>query len=347
MYDDLDDLREIGTPKAAFALVPFLWHEDEDLASHAALNLARLLHQANIENALRDYPLTEEQKKVEWFEWVWEPFNQYEPIDSSLPVIAGRIAYLINQIAENEMRVMIKVEVISNLEPRIVIPLAIQFQHKWEWIIASVVKNTQQPQKVFIELESILENTDTYKPTLNNWKNIFRPLEYKFIKSWHFLAIILLAMPMIVIIFTGITIGITNGVVVTVDIINGFMVTTLNSATKAVISVGIVIVTFLFLISSLWMTKIIIFRIFRIFIIFIFIIFAYFFLRFIFSLIQTYLSFFSIGIGIVIVLIITLLYLMGRRKEHEARNPLHELLKPPKTSNSPTLKWWGLGWFRK
>jgi len=28
MQYELDDLREIGTPKAALALVPFLWHED-------------------------------------------------------------------------------------------------------------------------------------------------------------------------------------------------------------------------------------------------------------------------------------------------------------------------------
>ncbi|RKZ76878.1 MAG: hypothetical protein DRR19_28350, partial [Candidatus Parabeggiatoa sp. nov. 1] len=119
MYQDvLDDLRAIGTPISASALVPFLWHEDNNLASHAALNLAMLLPKKEIENALRNYVLTEEQRKAKWFEGVWKP----EPIGSSLPIITGRIAYLIIQVVEKKG---VTFE-ISDLDPRIITSLVVQ-----------------------------------------------------------------------------------------------------------------------------------------------------------------------------------------------------------------------------
>lgn len=60
----------------------------------AAWRLAALLHQPNVENVLRDYPLTEEQLRADKLDWIWEPFN--EPANSALPIIAGRIAYFMD-----------------------------------------------------------------------------------------------------------------------------------------------------------------------------------------------------------------------------------------------------------
>ena len=38
-YPAIDDLYRIGTPDAAVALVPLLWHENQKLAIYAALHL--------------------------------------------------------------------------------------------------------------------------------------------------------------------------------------------------------------------------------------------------------------------------------------------------------------------
>jgi hypothetical protein len=172
MYNELDYLRKIGTPKAAIALVPFLWHKNDGLASRAALNLATLLPKPDVENALRDYPLTKEQRKAKWFNWVWAPFNEYEPVGSSLSVIAGRIVYLINLFSESEV---IYFEATLNLEPRIFIPLAVLEQSKWKIIVNVIVGKAQQPKEEFVKLKSILEDEGTPAPTLNDWKNIFTP----------------------------------------------------------------------------------------------------------------------------------------------------------------------------
>jgi len=184
MYDELDDLREIGTPKAAIALVPFLWHEDNNLASRAALNLATLLLKPDVESALRDYSLTKEQRKADWFKWVWEPLNEYEPDGSSLPIITGRIGYIINQLSANEIK---KFQKISNLDLRIVIPLAITDQLKWNMILRIIVENTQYPKKEFVRLKNILGRIGISTPTISDWKNIFISSKFAFRNAPNFI----------------------------------------------------------------------------------------------------------------------------------------------------------------
>ena len=103
MYDVLIDKlnlwQQIGTPKAALEIVPFLWHEDSTLASHAALNLGALLsRRTEIKNALRDYTLTEEQKNADLFEGIfWPLFDESITKSSSLLIIIARMIHLITQ----------------------------------------------------------------------------------------------------------------------------------------------------------------------------------------------------------------------------------------------------------
>jgi len=193
MYDVIDDLREIGRPKAALALVPFLWHEDNDLASRTALNLATLLPKPEVENVLRDYPLTKEQRKADWFDWVWAPFNEYEPDGSSLPIITGRIGYLIDwylpsipfEMKEDDMLAYLyqmrihQIEIpktIPDIDLRIIIPIIINGQYRGNRLLF------HNKKEEFIKLRNIF--VDTPKPTLDDWKHIFvSPKVYLKIKS--------------------------------------------------------------------------------------------------------------------------------------------------------------------
>lgn len=92
--DALNDLRAIGTPAAAEGVVPLLWHDDQDLARRAAWSLAGMLSQPDVESALRDYRLTLLQRTADRIDYVWQPFAELP--ESSLPVIAGRIARLMS-----------------------------------------------------------------------------------------------------------------------------------------------------------------------------------------------------------------------------------------------------------
>jgi hypothetical protein len=250
----LDDLQNIGTPQAARAFVPLLWHEDTTLTTQAAFHLGALMSQHAVENALRNYPLRDEYWKATWFEWVWEPFS--EPIDSSLPIITGRIAYLIEQaIQKGDVKTAVKVD------QRIIIPLAVRYgitrgqfiefeipdetedtiissfqmlgitinknHHNKHYIRLIDIVNTLpdellshessqrtlmkaacltlirikakstamllellDPKEMFVLLRSLVNIT---KPTLNDWRNIYRPITYNFEQSWHYRAILFLA----------------------------------------------------------------------------------------------------------------------------------------------------------
>ena len=112
----MDDLQAIGTPQAAEELVSLLWHADQSLAASAAWRLAALLAKPNVENVLQYYPLTREQRSENWFDWIWQPFN--ESADSAVPVIAGRVAYLIDH-APMETVPAASMEI----DPRLGIPL--------------------------------------------------------------------------------------------------------------------------------------------------------------------------------------------------------------------------------
>jgi hypothetical protein len=96
-----DALQMVGTPDAALVLTDLLWAEDKERSPQAAWRLAGLLPNPSIEATLREFPLTPEQRKAPYLEWLWEPFN--EPGTSSLPVIVGRIGYWLEQSLQNSV----------------------------------------------------------------------------------------------------------------------------------------------------------------------------------------------------------------------------------------------------
>jgi len=111
-----DDLRDIGTPEAVNSLVDLLWHKDQRVAGCAAWRLAALTPSKKVEESLRDYPLNYDQKRSDCLPWLWIPFG--EPSVSSLPFIAGRVAYLMSTISVETAAVKMQ-----NVDPRISIPL--------------------------------------------------------------------------------------------------------------------------------------------------------------------------------------------------------------------------------
>jgi hypothetical protein len=126
----LADLRTIATPEAAVTLVPFLWNSslNEEVTYHSAWRLGELLFQSKIiEESLRTYRLTQVQKQPKYLlDWIWKPFS--EPSDSALPIIAGRIAYLLNDIINRQnLNEPIAHRFIPNpiptIDPRLMIPI--------------------------------------------------------------------------------------------------------------------------------------------------------------------------------------------------------------------------------
>jgi len=115
----LDDLLAIGTPDAAEAIVSSIWFdqsEEQQFWGRAAIHLAALLPRPEIEDRLRDYSLSAEQRRLTRLDWIWQPFN--EPMHSALPVIAGRIAYLLSQIKLSSIP-----KPLPSLDYRLVIPV--------------------------------------------------------------------------------------------------------------------------------------------------------------------------------------------------------------------------------
>lgn len=210
----LDDLYAIGTPKAAKALVPFLW--DSRLKEKTAWLLAALLPKPDVEAALGKYELSEEQRRGDWMDWIWQPFGK--PHDSALPIIAGRMAYLLDH---STIETAPKTQVA--LDPRLVIPLC-SIQHPYEIIkirtsiLFGELRPHQEPEKMrqFIEKSlnkitnpSILYLWNSLNPTLivdllfrisrgptpthDDWVNIFHRKKYDFKTSWHFRTILIFA----------------------------------------------------------------------------------------------------------------------------------------------------------
>jgi len=192
--DALDALLAIGTANAAKAIVPWLWQTQTNLAYQAAWRLAVILQQSNIEAALRNYSLTEDQREAKWLDWIWQPFN--EPPNSALPIIAGRIAYLISH-SPNEAIPKKQFQI----DPRLVIPLcSIELVGRTDFQTMAEYKPGDKPikgVKIFQYLLDSLERgkklylthclrASTKKVTKNHWLNIFRPTEYIFAASWHY-----------------------------------------------------------------------------------------------------------------------------------------------------------------
>lgn len=119
--DALDDLQRIGTPGSAVVLASLLWDNNQMTATNAAWRLATLLEQANVEDALRKISISVQQRSQNIIRSIWAPFK--EPIDSSLPIIAGRIGYLIDQFVRSPSQQKVLTEASQTIDDRIGVPL--------------------------------------------------------------------------------------------------------------------------------------------------------------------------------------------------------------------------------
>lgn len=92
--DAMDDIQAVGTPRAAKVFVKLLWDSNITFAGSAAWRLAALLSQPDVEDFLHEYELPE-GIKVRPPDWFRKSFGSNG--DTSLVVIAGRVAYLLDK----------------------------------------------------------------------------------------------------------------------------------------------------------------------------------------------------------------------------------------------------------
>lgn len=90
----INALQAIGTAKAMTALVPLLWHEQDEIQSISALKLAKMISAKNSFSALQNYPVTALEKNQPSYDWVWSPFSN----STSDCIIMGRIAFLLDHL---------------------------------------------------------------------------------------------------------------------------------------------------------------------------------------------------------------------------------------------------------
>ncbi|MBD2074346.1 NACHT domain-containing protein [Phormidium sp. FACHB-592] len=228
--DVLNDLQAIGTPDAALALVQVLWHNDLKLAGWAAWNLATLLPESEIEDGLRQCRLSDHQRQAPCLNWIWQPFG--EPATSALPVIAGRVAHLLVQapletMPEKLLRLDPRLVI-----PLCSIHLFEQVELPDHWTAEADSLSKQQKitpeieqamtttvnlrlfnllfrdepspshshwQRLLVQLPpqvkiDLLHRLVLYRrPQINDWRNLFRPIQYEFRTSCHYRSILLLA----------------------------------------------------------------------------------------------------------------------------------------------------------
>ena len=218
-----DDLYAIGTPDAAIALVPLLWSQAVDISSRAAWYLGGLLPQPEIAEALREYELTDQQKQEENLGWIWQPFG--EPSHSALPIIAGRIAYLLHLHPLQTIR-----KIPPALDPRLVVPIcAIQFRLSGlpntfpasaETLLEQPDESSQQDNAYLDAIHKLLENSQNIsihwrqliaalpprveldllrrliqqrQHNRSHWQNLFQMVDYEMRTGWHYRGILLLS----------------------------------------------------------------------------------------------------------------------------------------------------------
>ncbi|MEM8723627.1 MAG: NACHT domain-containing protein [Cyanobacteria bacterium P01_G01_bin.39] len=220
----INDLLAIATPVSANALVPFLWHSNQRLAGLTAWNLAILISQREIEESLHNFSLTKEERKANYLDWIWQPFPT--PKNSALPIIAGRIAYLLKTSPINTIS---RLE--QNPDPRILTPLcAIEIQEEIKNLKShidriSTIEVIISPgglRMIDESIQNFIEELDTssrwkllfsgldselqenllfclknYRiPNTSDWLNLFAEVTYKFKNSWHYYLVIVFALAM-------------------------------------------------------------------------------------------------------------------------------------------------------
>jgi hypothetical protein len=178
----LESLHSIGTPSAAIAIVSSIWFDESDeqqFSGHAAIYLANLLTRKDIEDCLSRYSVSQTQSNLKRLDWVWKPFE--EPGNSTMPIIAGRIAYLLSEIQLSaipeplpflDLRLVFPVCAIQLIDRSL--PLAIS---RWKALSYGMDHTTRT------QLNNVFNQS---KPTINDWINIFQPIKFNFEVSWHY-----------------------------------------------------------------------------------------------------------------------------------------------------------------
>lgn len=218
----LDALEAIATPGAALALAHFLW--EPALEHRAAWGLAALLMKPGVESALRECPITPEQRKADRLDWVWEPFER--SATSPLRILVGRVAHLLYTAPQQT----IPSGPPRELDPRLVIPLCLVvgqgktphgLEHREGWPLAEkcliptlgrlppATELAPEREGVFAERIARLSGDRTwlhlfhslprkvqfksvlrllgYGPrtaTPDDWRDILRPAVFQFQGSW-------------------------------------------------------------------------------------------------------------------------------------------------------------------
>ena len=210
----LEDLTKIATPEATKALVDFLWHANGALSYSAAWNLAELFTQANITETIQEFELTAEQKKAEYIDWIWQPFN--DSLSQSLRIIAGRIVYLLDKTPIESIP-----RPLPQIDPRLAVPLLsihkpVNFPSNNRWnsesyLLQQLVRQEQTPEleiKFAEQVNHILRVNlsssrwgiilSSLKLRLrlallnrlinhrNDWRNLLLKMDYDFQHSYHY-----------------------------------------------------------------------------------------------------------------------------------------------------------------
>jgi hypothetical protein len=114
----LNDLVKIGTPEAAQALVPLLWHPELEISGQTAWHLARLMMQPEIEVALTNDCRLPDNHSKEYHDWIWAPFTLANNGNNPINVITGRIAYLLDKTPTDAIP-----QPIPSIDPRLMLPV--------------------------------------------------------------------------------------------------------------------------------------------------------------------------------------------------------------------------------
>jgi hypothetical protein len=205
--DALDGLWTIGTLQAMLALIPFLWHSSLQMASAAAWRLASVPKPPDFETQLDSYALSPEQSEAETIDWIWKPFNARA--GSALPVIMGRIAYLLNQSSEVPASML-------TLDPRIVVPiLGVEASKDLDLKQGPRMPSQGTPTELRAQVKAfgsaafgasgsksayaymvgaipvemaarlVYQLQTRRQATASDWGKIFRPIQYSFQSGWH------------------------------------------------------------------------------------------------------------------------------------------------------------------
>lgn len=200
----LDDLRTIGTPRAAEALAPLLWHEARTVACQVAFVLGEMLQDAHVEDTLRAVVLAPKHRAAsrDRLDWYWKPFGDHD--ESALPILAGRIAFLIDEATDAELP-----PGPGTLDWRIAIPACIAHLARKPHLVSGLERYSAELAESLWndwKFDGLMRRmplrarerfvggylTKKQIPTREDWISMCHPTHYDFWVGWHLRAYVLI-----------------------------------------------------------------------------------------------------------------------------------------------------------